>query len=157
MNEFKIKSKEEMEKEVENDLKKALLKAKKEFKKEQKEKKKAEKEEKIKLDTIISQERLEFEVEKARVKALNYEDFAEWLIEKHQDYTITLQYMLGGVDWLNEPGDEERTWVLTYIFEMFNLLASYEIDFLSNEIRDILYERNEAELLSILNVLNYIN
>lgn len=146
------KVEKDFKKEANDDIQKALKKV-----KEQRSKKPKKSKKELTTESALKEEIKKIEKEKKRIKKMNSEEFAEWLIDKHQNYTSTMRYLLSGNDFLNDEDDESRFYLLTYMNELCSMLSTYEINFMGKEISDILYSKNEVELLAILNVLNYIN
>lgn len=111
--------------------------------------------EQVKAQKILEEEYNKFKEEKIRVKAMGGKELAEWLIDKHDDFVETVNYQISQ-DFLNGDTAMDRYLIVMYIAELSNLLTAYEIEPFDKDFINVLVEKNYAELLSILNVLNYI-
>lgn len=95
------------------------------------------------------------EKERAKIKAMSDKELAEWIIEQHEQYTTTIDWSVQQ-GFLNNTDKVSRYMISLYINELFVFLEMREIETFSKEVENILLQRNQSELLSILNVLNYI-
>ena len=83
------------------------------------------------------------------------EEIADWLIDQHEQYiqhiNYTVQHMfLEGTDYTS------RYMKLVYMNQLFTFLQYREIEYFDKEVGQHLANKNEGELLEILQVLNYI-
>ena len=92
---------------------------------------------------------------KKEIKKLTPQELAEWIMERHDAFVSRIDYQYFH-DFLNGTQYMERHLILTYMMEVLNLFSFLDIEILPNETIDYLYKKNYAELLAILNVLNYI-
>jgi len=92
---------------------------------------------------------------KKEVQKMPPEELAEWIMERHDMFVSRIDYQFS-YDFLNGTRFMERHLILTYMMEIVNLFTFLDIETLPNETISYLYKKNYAELLAILNVLNYI-
>jgi hypothetical protein len=107
------------------------------------------------IEKALESSEKDFKKEKLVVQNMAPEALALWLIEKHTSYVEALKITLQS-DFLNERDPTNRYYILIYASELYVLLTSFELDFFPKEVTDILEKENQVELLTILNVLNYI-
>jgi hypothetical protein len=145
---FKFKSKRSLLKEAKQDIKKYLNESNIEDD--------AIKEEKqiVSLyDTAIKEEeKLEKEIE--QIKKLSDYEKVKWIIQKHDEFTNIISESIQS-DFLNGTDYVDRCLILVYMYQLLDLLTTYDIKFNENMIK-LLESKNCNELLSILNCFNYL-
>ncbi len=92
---------------------------------------------------------------KKAIRKLPPRQLAEWIMERHDIFVSRIEYQLSH-DFLNGTQYMERHFILIYMMEVLNLFTFLDIETLPEETIRYLHKKNYAELLSILNVLNYI-
>lgn len=142
-----MKSDDQIRKEVQKELRKAEREAKKEEKRL-----KQQQEDTIKVALAEEDTRIKEDIEK--VSKMSDEDRADWLIGRHQEYIETMNWAIQG-DVLNGADNVERYCLLMYLQELMSLITIYNIEF-TKAVVERLQDKKEVELLSILNVLNYL-
>jgi hypothetical protein len=150
--EIVVSSKEELEAEVQKELNKFIREEKK-LAKDPAYKSKSKAEDFTLQDIIVKEDSKLQESVKLVARMTDFEKI-DWLIEKHNDMIVTLNYSMN-LDVLNGTEYIERYLCTVYQQELINLLHVYNFEF-SKEMVDILISENQVELLSILNVLNFI-
>ncbi|HRZ18949.1 MAG TPA: hypothetical protein P5136_02740 [Methanofastidiosum sp.] len=117
------------------------------------EEKKVKKEEET-LEKILVKQEEDLKKDIERVNNLSDSEKVDWLIEKHDSYVKTIDQLLRP-DFLNGTEYFDRYLIVTYMQQLITLLATYDIEF-NKEMIDLLINKGYVELISILNVLNYI-
>lgn len=107
------------------------------------------------LEELIQDAINEFEKQKKLVKAMNHQQLAEWLIDKHESWTTTMNYMFR-CDCLDCQDVDDRALKILYMNELNNLLFAYEIDEIHPEVVEILQREKQVDLMCILHVLDLI-
>lgn len=93
--------------------------------------------------------------EKESVSNMTDAQLAGWLIEKHVSFVEMISH-ISNRDFINERTYDDRCTMLMYMDQLNTTLFVYEIDYLNEEVISILEEKDQIELLSILNTLNYL-
>jgi hypothetical protein len=133
--EFKTRSNEELLEEVREDIKREK--------------------EKISFDEILEFAKNEAEESRKKVIAMKPKELAQWLIDKHDDFVLTMNIMLK-TDCMDGHDFDDRSLKIVYMNELNNLLWLHNIDDLSSEVIEELKKENAVDLLNVLHVLNYI-
>lgn len=92
---------------------------------------------------------------KQEIKTMSPVELARWIIDRHEQFISRVDYQVSH-DFLNGTHYMERHFILVYMMELLNLFSFLDIETLPEETIAYLHKKNYAELLSILNVLNYI-
>lgn len=151
---FQLTSKEELQLQVQKELKKFIREEKKNKQSSNKESSAKEDNTELDLIEILAKEELKLKEQVKLVSKMTDIEKAEWLCDKHNEYILTMNYTLCA-DVLNGTEYYERFLLVAYLQELLNLLATYDIE-ITKEMTNVLIEKGEVELLSILNVLNFL-
>lgn len=149
--EISFSSKEELEKEVQKELKKFIREEKKLAKDP---KSKEEKKQDDLFAEIFNNEEIKLQDDIKIVSLMNNLQKVEWFCDKVYSLVKTLNHSMN-VDVLNGTEYVERYLLTVLMQEIINLLTTYDVEF-SKEMTLILVEKQEAELITILNTLNYL-
>lgn len=149
--EISFSSKEELEKEVQKELKKFIREEKKLAKDP---KSKEEKKQDDLFAEIFNNEEIKLQDDIKIVSLMNNLQKVEWFCDKVYSLVKTLNHSMN-VDVLNGTEYVERYLLTVLMQEIINLLTTYDVEF-SKEMALILVEKQEAELITILNTLNYL-
>lgn len=96
---------------------------------------------------------LQIQKEKARLHKLPPKELAQWIMDKHDSFVELFNYSINP-DFLNGSEYFDRYCIIIYMQQLNVLLSVYEIE-LNDEMVAYLKEKNYADLLSFLNVLNF--
>lgn len=132
----KLKSNDEYLKEAQEDIEKEIKKL-EEFNKAQ--------------EAVIT----ELEASKNKVKKMTASELAEWLVEKHEEFVSTLDAMFQ-CNSMDPQDFDDRCLKILYINELNTLLHTHEIEDITEEMTDIMKEKNCVDLLVVLHVLGFI-
>jgi len=151
----KPKTKKELRyhKEALADIEQCLQEVKREAK-EDKKKKKLDPQTFDPINAAIENEQKLLEKDKERVAGLSVEEFAAWLMTRHDSFVETINWMFH-CDFLSCQDYDDRMLKIMYINELNNLFFIYEIEDIEDEVIQILDDKNYVDLLNILNVLNF--
>jgi len=108
----------------------------------------------LEIDEIIKNEQDIIKKDIAIVHKMDDEEKAYWIIDKHNEFINAINFTIEQ-DFLNGDNPFSRYLIITYMHQLTNLLSTYEIEFTAKMV-NILVKENCVELLSILNVLNYV-
>jgi len=176
MEEFKMKTDEEIADEIKKDLEKALKKVKKEAKKEAKNEVGKCNGSVNAIEVFGKQEEcngdcencehghevkdflneLAKEVKKRRkeIEEMTPEKFANWLESQHVEYIEKLSKEFD-FDFLSDKSHEAKYLKLNYMHHLNAFLGVRDIIEISDEVKKILKEKGHYKLVELLNVLNY--
>jgi DNA polymerase II small subunit/DNA polymerase delta subunit B len=149
--EISFSSKEELEKEVQKELKKFIREEKKLAKDP---KAKENKKQDDLFAEIFNNEEIKLQDDIKAVSLMNSLQKVDWFCDKVYSLVNTLNHSMS-VDVLNGTEYVERYLLTVLMQEIINLLSTYDVEF-SNEMASILVEKQEVELVTILNTLNYL-
>jgi hypothetical protein len=108
----------------------------------------------LKVEEILEDSDKQIQQEKIRLKTLSSAELMQWLMDKHDAFTELFDYMISP-GFLDGEDYFSRYCIITYMQQLNVLLSVYEIEF-TEEMVAVLRSKNYAELLSMLNVLNFI-
>ena len=145
-----LRSKEDLQKEVEKDLRKFI----REEKKLTKETKVLKEEKKVSLNKIIETEAKSLKEDIDKVSLMSDLEKVKWVVDQHDAFSETINYAVQP-DFLNGDTEFDRWLIIQYMQQLTNLLSTYNIE-LSKIMVDYLIKENQAELIVILNCLNYL-
>jgi HSP90 family molecular chaperone len=153
IDDFVFKSNDDLQTEVKKELNRFIRQEKKLSADKEKEIKKESKKTQTFEEILLKQEELiKQDVEK--IKASSDLDKVKWVMEKHDSFVDTINNLVRQ-DFLNGTEYMDRYLIILYMQQLITLLTTYDIEF-NNEMTTVLVNEGYTELLSILNVLNYI-
>lgn len=100
---------------------------------------------------IEEEKKLSKEIE--QVQKLSDSEKVKWIINKHNEFTNIINESIQS-DFLNGTDYTDRCLILVYMYQLLDLLTTYDIKFNENMIQ-LLENEDCIELLNILNCFNY--
>ncbi len=144
-NDFVLSSREELHKQAAKELDKFVKEEKKAARKVKKE---------SSIERLVNAEEKRIQEEIARILCMTNSERVDWICEKHYSFIQSINWKTGS-DFLKGTTYYDRHLITIYVQELLYLLTTYNLEF-NREMTNILIERNEVELLSLLNILNYL-
>lgn len=109
---------------------------------------------KTKEEKIFEDMENHFQKEKLKVKHMNSVELAGWLMDKHDSFVETMNWMFK-CDFMSCEDFDDRFLKVMYINELCNLMMAFEIDHINEDVVGLLQDNNYVDLIQLLNVLNF--
>lgn len=98
----------------------------------------------------------ELEKKIKEIKRFSDHEMCDFLIDLFDSKAEDFKQLLK-CDFLSEPDILSRTYKIIFTADFCYRMEMYNITFVKNEVRDLLYKKNECDILEMLGFLNYIN
>jgi hypothetical protein len=106
------------------------------------------------FDKIHKKEEETLQADIERIQNMTDQEKIDWLCEKHNSFVSVVRFVTNK-DFLSGDTYIDRYLIIDYMHQLLVLLSTYNFTF-NPKMVEMLLKKNECDLLSILNCLNYI-